>query len=92
MGVPAAALYYSDGDPIRAIAMAANDRDLNEDGSLKRLRDVDCTAGVAGALAGALCGVEAFPDDWVKDAVEANKQVYGIDLEANARRFCEVVY
>lgn len=92
LGVPMAALYYSGGDPIRTIVMAANDRDLDENGNLKRLRDVDCTAGVAGALVGALRGAEAFPDDWVRDTVEANKQVYGIDLEANAQRFCEVVY
>ena len=92
LGVPMAALYYSDGDPIRTIVMAVNDRDLDEDGKLKRLRDVDCTGGVAGALVGALCGIEAFPQDWVADTLEANKQVYGIDLEKNARRFHEVVY
>ena len=92
LGVPVAALYYSDGDPIRTIVMAANDRDLDENGNLQRLRDVDCTAGVAGALVGALRGAESFPDDWVRDTVEANREVYGIDLEANARRFCEVVY
>ena len=50
LGVPMAALYYSNGDPIRTIIMAVNDRDLDEDGKLKRLRDVDCTGGVAGAL------------------------------------------
>ncbi len=92
LGVPMAALYYSDGDPIRTIVMAVNDRDLDEDGKLKRLRDVDCTGGVAGALVGALCGIEAFPDDWVKDTIEANKQVYGIDLEENAQGFQEAVY
>ena len=92
LGVPMAALYYSDGDPIRTIVMAVNDRDLDEDGKLKRLRDVDCTGGVAGALVGALCGIEAFPQDWVADTLEANKQVYGIDLEKNAQRFHEVVY
>lgn len=90
LGVPVAAMHYCDGDPIRTIVMAANDRDLFPDGKLKRLRDVDCTAGVAGALVGALRGIEAFPEDWVKDTIDANKQVYGIDLEANARRFCEV--
>jgi hypothetical protein len=92
LGVPLAALHYSDGDPIRTIVMAANDRNLDADGNLKGLRDVDCTAGVAGALVGALGGIESFPDDWVKDTVEANKAVYGIDLEANARSFCESVY
>jgi|TARA_Y100000310_G_scaffold343899_1_gene453791 ADP-ribosylglycohydrolase len=92
LGVPLAAIYYSDGDPIRTIVMAANDRDLDENGDLKQLRDVDCTAGVAGALVGALAGIEGFPDDWVKDTVEANKAVYGIDLEENARLFCESVF
>jgi len=92
LGVPMAAIHYSDGDPVRSITMAANDRYLDEGGNLKGLRDVDCTAGVAGALVGALRGVEAFPADWVRDVVEANKEVYAIDLEANARRFYETVY
>ena len=92
LGVPMAALYYSNGDPIRTIVMAVNDRDLDENGELKRLRDVDCTGGVAGALVGALRGVEAFPQDWVEDTLESNRQVYGIDLEENARRFYEAVY
>ena len=91
LGVPMAALYYSDGDPIRTIVMAVNDRDLDEDGKLKRLRDVDCTGGVAGALVGALCGIEAFPEDWVTDTLAANRQVYGLDLEGNAQRFYEVL-
>ncbi len=92
LGISVAALSHSDGDAVRTIIMAANDRDLDAGGKLVRLRDVDCTASVAGALAGALTGVQGFPDDWVADAIAANKQVYGIDLEANARRFCEVVH
>lgn len=92
LGVPIAALYYSDGDPIRTIVMAVNDRNLDENGNLGQLRDVDCTGGVAGALVGALCGIEAFPDDWVSDTIEANKKVYGIDLEENARKFSKIVY
>jgi hypothetical protein len=72
--------------------MAVNDRDLDEKGGLKRLRDVDCTAGIAGALVGVLHGIQAFPPEWVRDTIEANKAVYGIDLEANARRLCETVY
>jgi ADP-ribosylglycohydrolase len=92
LGQPAAAVYYCDGDPIRSIVMAANDRDLDENGCLKQLRDVDCTAGVAGALVGALHGVKAFPEDWVEDVMKANREVYGIDIEANARRFYEAVY
>jgi len=92
LGQPAAAVYYCDGDPIRSIVMAANDRDLDENGGLKQLRDVDCTGGVAGALVGALHGVGAFPEDWVEDVMKANREVYGIDIEANARRFYEAVY
>lgn len=92
LGQPAAAVYYSDGDPVRSIVMATNDRDLDGNGNLKKLRDVDCTAGVAGALAGALRGAKAFPEDWVADVLKANKEVYGIDIEDNAGRFCEAVY
>jgi len=92
LGVPAAALWHADGDPVRTIAMAANDRNLDADGRFVSLRDVDCTGGVAGALAGAVNGVEAFPDDWVADVVRANRNLYGIDIEGNARRFCQAVY
>ncbi len=53
---------------------------------------MDCTAGVAGALVGALRGADTFPEDWVSDTIAANKKVYGIDLENNARRFYEAVY
>ncbi len=72
--------------------MAVNDRDLDDDGNFVRLRDVDCTGSVAGALVGALNGIEAFPEDWVFDTISANKKAYGIDLESNARRFYETVY
>ena len=92
LGVPMAAIHHCDGDPVRSIIMAANDRGLTDDGGLAGLRDVDCTAGVAGALVGALHGVEAFPQDWVADAMGANRETYGIDLAENASRFCEAVY
>jgi ADP-ribosylglycohydrolase len=92
LGTPVAALYYSGEDPIRTIVMAVNDRYVDAEGNLVGLRDVDCTGSVAGALAGALNGIEAFPDDWVAETIDANKQVYGIDLERNARRFYEAVY
>jgi ADP-ribosylglycohydrolase len=92
LGVPMAAIHYTDGDPIRTIVISANDRDLGEDGSFSRLRDVDCTGSVAGAIVGALHGAGAFPSDWVADTIAANKQVYDIDIAANAARFCEAVY
>ncbi len=92
LGVPAAAVYYSDGDFFRSIVMAANNREIDSKGKLIKLRDVDCDAGIAGALVGALRGIEAIPADWAADTIAANKKVYGIDLEANAKRFYEVVY
>lgn len=92
LGVPVAALHYTQGDALRSICIAANDRDVDAQGNLIKLRDNDCTAGVAGALVGALCGIEAFPADWVRDTLAANKAVYGIDIEHNARRFYELVY
>ena len=92
LGVPMAAVYFSDGDPIRSIVMSINEREFNADGSFRRLRDVDCTGGVAGALVGALQGVEAFPDDWVAETIAANKKVNHIDLEANARQLCETLF
>ena len=45
---------------LRTISIAANDRDVDAQGNLVKLRDNDCTAGVAGGAAGALCGIEAF--------------------------------
>jgi ADP-ribosylglycohydrolase len=92
LGQPAAAVHFCDGDPVRSIVMAANDRNVDDDGDLLQLRDVDCTAGVAGALVGALRGVGAFPSDWIGDALKANKEIYGIDIEANAERFDQAVY
>ncbi len=92
LGVPVAALSYTNGDPLRTISMAANDRDIDAQGKLVKLRDNDCTAGVAGALVGALHGIDAFPADWVRDTLESNRAVYGIDIEANARQFYNAVY
>jgi ADP-ribosylglycohydrolase len=50
-----ACLYISQGAPKNAILYAVN---LG--------RDCDCRAYVAGGLAGALNGIEAIPDEWVK--------------------------
>ncbi len=86
LGVPVAAAWYAGGDPVQTIILAANDRDVDEQGRLVGIRDVDCTAGVAGALVGALAGPDAFPEDWLADTVAANREVYNIDIEANARR------
>ena len=90
LGIPVAAAWFSNGDPIRTLVMAANDRNVDPDGNLLSLRDVDCTGGVAGALVGVLHGARAFPADWVADTIRANRDLYGIDIEANARRFCQL--
>jgi len=92
LGVPLAIIHHTDGDPVRSVLMAANHRDLDEDGNLVRMRDVDCVGMVAGVIVGALRGVEAWPDEWVAAAVAANKEVYGFDIESNARRFYHAVH
>lgn len=91
LGLPVAACYRADGDPRRAILMAVNDRDFDEQGEFRRFRDIDCTGSVCGALAGALTGLDAFPPEWVEVVVAANREVYGFDVAANARALCEVV-
>ncbi len=80
----------ADGDPLRAMLIAANHVSLDEDGNPVRYEDIDCYASIAGALTGALVGAEAFPADLVAQVVESNKQVYGIDLEDTISRFCEM--
>ncbi len=92
LGFPMAALHFCDGDPVRTIVMSVNDREFDENGRFVRLRDVDCTGSVAGALVGVLNGIDAFPRDWVDDVLTANKEVYGIDIESNAKQFYEAVY
>ena len=87
LGISAAALRFSGGDPVRTIVTAVNDRTLDTGGELVELRDVDCTGSVAGALVGALRGIESFPSEWVEDTLQANRDVYGLDLEANTHRF-----
>jgi ADP-ribosylglycohydrolase len=87
-----AAIAFSDGDPIRSIMLSINEREFDAEGKFKRLRDVDCSGAVAGALVGALQGAEAFPQDWVAEVIAANKKVNHIDLEANARQLCETLF
>ncbi len=82
LGVPGAALSYTNGDPIRNSIIAANDRDIDAQGNLIKLRDNDRTAGMVGALVGAPHGIEAFPDDWVRDVLAANKTVCEVDIDA----------
>lgn len=85
--VPMAIIYRTDADPVRSIVMACNHRLLTPEGDLLRLRDTDCVAYVTGALVGAMRGLSALPDEWVKAVLEANRTVYGFDLEVNAANF-----
>lgn len=52
--------YMADGDPKKAIVFAVNSG-----------RDTDCRAHTAGALAGALKGISAVPQEWVKTVDDA---------------------
>jgi len=92
LGVPMAIIRHTNGDPFRSIIMAANHRRVDKDGNLVQLRDVDCVAMITGVLAGAISGVDAFPKDWVKDALSANLDVYGFDIEKNAEDFYQTVF
>ncbi len=92
LGVPIAALHFAGGDPAATLRITANTRDVDADGALVRMRDVDCSAGVAGALLGALHGISAFPDDWVEDVLSANRLVNEVDILKNARDFVSTVY
>lgn len=92
LGVALTVIRYHKGETVRSILSAANHRRVDEKGRLIRFRDVDCIAGVTGAIVGAINGIGGFPKDWVRDAAQANKEVYGIDIEKNARDFYTTVY
>ena len=87
-----AIIRYTNGDPLRSILMAANHRTIDENNNLIGFRDVDCVAMVTGVLVGAINGVEAFPKHWVQNVISANLDVYGFNIEQNARNFYTAVY
>lgn len=90
LGIAILAVLAADGDPLRAMLIAANHVSVDEDGNPVRYEDIDCYASIAGALAGALSGAEAFPAELIAQVVESNRQVYGIDLEDTISRFCDM--
>ena len=90
LGIAVLAVLAADGDPLRAMLIAANHVRVDKDGNPTRYEDIDCYASIAGALAGALSGAEAFPAELVAQVVESNRQVYGIDLEDTIARFCDM--
>lgn len=92
LGAALASVRYHRGDPVRSILTAANHRRVDEQGRLVRLKDVDCVAMVAGTVAGAIKGIEAFPRDWVSDVIQANKSAYNLDIERIARNFYNTLF
>ena len=87
-----AIIRYTNRDPARSIIMAANHRIVDANENLIQLRDVDCVAMVTGAIVGAMNGLHAFPPEWVENAISANRDVYGFNIEQNAREFYRAVY
>ena len=85
------AVCASEGDPLRAMCIAANHISEDEDTGETRYEDIDCYASIAGALAGALWGVEALPPDMVSQVIESNRAVYGIDLDQTIDEFCKLI-
>jgi hypothetical protein len=86
------AVLAAEGDSLRAIRIAANHVGVDDQGQPTRYEDIDCYAALAGAMAGALWGAEAFPGEMLDQAIEANRQVYGIDLEATIDHFIETFF
>ena len=75
------AALAADGNVLRAIRIAVNQRGVEGRDKLTGYLDIDSYALVAGALAGALCGPESLPEDMVEQVIESNRKVNGIDLE-----------
>ena len=72
--------------------MAVNHVSYDEAGNAVRFEDIDCYAGIAGALAGAIHGEESLPADLVAQVIESNKIVHGIDLDETLDRFVDRFY
>ena len=83
------AVLAAGSDPMRAILIAANHVGLDEHEHPTRYEDIDCYAGLAGALGGAIWGAEAFPADALDQVVRSNRLVHGIDLEDTIERFID---
>ncbi len=85
-----ALLAHAD-EPLCALQIAANQGDLDAEGHWRRYADIDCYASIAGSLVGAACGAAALPPDAVQQVADANRAVYGIDIEESAARFARLV-
>ena len=91
LAVALLAVCAADGDPLRAMCIAANHMSEDKESGEARYEDVDCYASLAGALAGALWGAESLPSEMVNQVVESNQSIYGIDLEKTVTEFCEII-
>ena len=91
LAIAFAALLSHPDDLSLALQVAANQGDLDEEGYWSRYADIDCYAGITGALVGACCGDNALPADVVEQVVAGNKAVYGFDLEETIARFTRLV-
>ena len=90
-GVPCAALVAAQGDAFRAMQIAVNHPGLNVQGVPAEdiYQDIDCYGTVVGALGGAMRGVDAYPKEMIDNVISANKEVYGIDLEATIQDYLD---
>ena len=91
LAIAFAVLLNHAAEPLVALQVAANQGDLSSDGHWLRYADIDCYAGIAGALLGTVSGARVIPAAKIEQIVESNRQVYGIDLEASALAFAELV-
>jgi len=57
-------------------------------GAIMYGRDKDSYASVAGALAGAYCGVDTIPEEWIQPVIDANPDV---DIYDYARRLTTII-
>ena len=90
LAIACAALLAHADDPWQALLVAANQGDLDDQGKWRRYADIDCYAGITGALVGACCGYEALPAELIVRVVEGNRAVYGFDLEQTIDRFTQL--
>ena len=87
LAIAIAALLAHADDPWQALLVAVNQGDLDDDGVWRRYADIDCYAGITGALIGACCGDGALEAERVAQVVEGNRAVYGFDLERTIEGF-----
>lgn len=91
LAVAFCALLAHADEPLCALQVAANQADLDAEGHWRRYADIDCYGSIAGSLVGAVCGAAALPADAVQQVIDANRRVYGIDIEESAARFARLV-